>query len=94
MTKRKKGLVIAMDGPAGVGKSTVGNLVAKSLGYHFINTGEMYRALTWKALEDGAATSATTKAVHRSSALRLNWEFKPIDEGGSTPSRPSSTGRP
>ena len=42
---RRKGLVIAMDGPAGVGKSTVGGLVAKSLGYKFINTGEMYRAL-------------------------------------------------
>jgi len=50
---RRKGLVIAMDGPAGVGKSTVGNLVAKSLGFKFINTGEMYRALTWKALETG-----------------------------------------
>ena len=45
--------IIAMDGPAGVGKSTVGQLVAKKLGYHFINTGEMYRALTWRALEDG-----------------------------------------
>ena len=51
--KRKKGWIIAMDGPAGVGKSTIGHLVGKALGYHFINTGEMYRALTWKALEDG-----------------------------------------
>ncbi len=46
-------LIIAMDGPAGVGKSTVGQYVAKRLGYRFINTGEMFRALTWKALEEG-----------------------------------------
>jgi cytidylate kinase len=45
--------IIAMDGPAGVGKSTVGHLVAKRLGYHFINTGEMYRAVTWFVLRHG-----------------------------------------
>lgn len=68
-----------MDGPAGVGKSTVGGLVARKLGYHFINTGEMYRALTWKSLEekldvaDGEAVTALAK--------RLTWEFKPTEEG-------------
>ncbi|MFC1523091.1 (d)CMP kinase, partial [Elusimicrobiota bacterium] len=48
---RKSG-VIAMDGPVGVGKSEVSRLVARKLGFLFVNTGDMYRALTWKALKD------------------------------------------
>lgn len=42
---------IAIDGPAGAGKSTVAQLVAKKLGLTYIDTGAMYRALTWLALE-------------------------------------------
>lgn len=42
---------IAIDGPAGAGKSTVARLVAKKLGLTYIDTGAMYRALTWKALQ-------------------------------------------
>ncbi len=44
---------IAIDGPAGAGKSTVAKLVAKKLGFLYIDTGAMYRALTLKALEVG-----------------------------------------
>ncbi|MDP3541503.1 MAG: (d)CMP kinase [Elusimicrobiota bacterium] len=79
---RRKGLVIAMDGPAGVGKSTVGGLVAKSLGYKFINTGEMYRALTWKALEDGLDLNDNEAVLLL--AKSLDWEFKPVDDAGTT----------
>src|SRR5437660_9474741 len=43
-------MVIAIDGPGASGKSTVGDLVARHLGYRFIDTGGMYRALTWLAL--------------------------------------------
>lgn len=77
--KGRSAYIIAMDGPAGVGKSTVGNLVAKELGYHFINTGEMYRALTWRALEDKLDLS--DQAVVAALAKRIAWEFKPTDEG-------------
>lgn len=45
--------VIAIDGPAGSGKSTTAKLVAKRLGFTFIDTGAMYRALTLKALRNG-----------------------------------------
>lgn len=45
--------VIAIDGPAGSGKSSVSRAVAKSLGYAFLDTGAAYRALTWWALESG-----------------------------------------
>src|SRR5262249_19823486 len=47
----RQDLQIAIDGPAGVGKSTVGELLAKRLGYVYLDTGAMYRALTWLALQ-------------------------------------------
>ena len=68
-----------MDGPAGVGKSTVGQFVAKRLGYHFINTGEMFRALTWKSLEEGVDVCDQEAVVRL--ARRLKWEFRPTEEG-------------
>lgn len=77
--KKRKALIIAMDGPAGVGKSTIGHLVAKDLGYHFINTGEMYRALTWRALED--KLNLEDQDVILALAERIEWDFRPTDEG-------------
>ena len=44
--------IITIDGPAGSGKSTIGKLLAKRLGYVYIDTGAMYRALTLKALRE------------------------------------------
>ncbi len=49
-----KGLIIAIDGPAGSGKSTSAKLIAKKLGYLYIDTGAMYRAITFLALENEA----------------------------------------
>lgn len=53
---------IAIDGPAASGKSTVAKLIAKELGYTFINTGAMYRAVTWYVLQQGV-NPADTAAV-------------------------------
>lgn len=49
MQKKK---VITIDGPAGAGKSTVSKIVAKRLGYLYLDTGALYRALAYKALKD------------------------------------------
>jgi cytidylate kinase len=64
-----KKLIIAIDGPAGSGKSTVSKLVAKKLGLLYLDTGAMYRALTLKAmraglnLEDEAALADMAKVT-------------------------------
>ncbi len=66
---RKNGLVISIDGTAGTGKSTVGKLVARQLGYGFLSTGELYRALAYKVYEqhlppeDGAQVLALSKRL-------------------------------
>jgi len=44
-------VIIAIDGPAGVGKSTVAKLLAARLGYLYLDTGALYRALAWKTLQ-------------------------------------------
>ncbi|MBI3291731.1 MAG: (d)CMP kinase [Elusimicrobia bacterium] len=46
-------MIITIDGPAGSGKSTVAQLVAQRLGYRYLDSGAMYRALTWQALQAG-----------------------------------------
>ena len=50
MAKRLKKVVVAIDGPAGSGKSTVSKRIARALGLLYIDTGAMYRALTLKAM--------------------------------------------
>jgi cytidylate kinase len=45
--------VIAIDGPAGAGKSTVARLLARQLGYRFLDTGSMYRAVAWSVAQAG-----------------------------------------
>ena len=58
---------ISIDGPAGAGKSTVGELLARRLGYLYFDTGTMYRALTWAALRRGvdpADELATVALAH------------------------------
>jgi cytidylate kinase len=51
MTKKNPPSIIALDGPAASGKSTLGRNLADSLGYLFFDTGVMYRAITWIALQ-------------------------------------------
>lgn len=67
-----KRLVIAIDGPSGAGKGTVARTVAERLGYTHIDTGAMYRAVAWKALEegvplddDGLVANLASRALYR-----------------------------
>lgn len=53
MNTPKRHIIIAIDGPSGTGKSTTAKLVAKDLGLTYLDTGAMYRAITFAALEKG-----------------------------------------
>jgi cytidylate kinase len=70
-----KGLIIAIDGPAGSGKSTSAKLIAKKLGYVYIDTGAMYRAITYLALENEAINDeAQIIELARKCKIDLNYE--------------------
>jgi len=62
---------IALDGPAGAGKSTVARLVANELGFVYIDTGAMYRAVTWKVLELGIDADQTAKVIETAKAMDI-----------------------
>ncbi len=51
--KQVRKLIVAIDGPAGAGKSTVAKRLAKELGYTYMDTGAMYRAFAWRVMEQG-----------------------------------------
>lgn len=69
MKNKYNNISIAVDGPAGAGKSTISKLVAKKMNIEYIDTGAMYRAFTLKVLEKG---------------INLNDEIKIIEELNST----------
>ena len=66
---------IAIDGPAGAGKSTVAKIVARRLGYIYIDTGAMYRAVAWAVLERkvNLASERDIAELTRSLAIDLNY---------------------
>ncbi|SEG13082.1 (d)CMP kinase [Paenibacillus sp. UNC499MF] len=70
---------IAIDGPAGAGKSTIARKVAGELGFVYVDTGAMYRAVTWKVLQDGI-NPLDTKAV-ADTAAGMEIELVPGPEG-------------
>jgi len=74
---RPRGLVIAIDGPSGAGKSTVGRALARRLGYVFLDTGAMYRALALKALRTGTAQDDAPGLAALAHDIRIGLE----DEG-------------
>lgn len=58
MSEPERGIVVvAVDGPAGSGKSSVSKAASRRLGYDYLDTGAAYRALTWAALENGVEPS-------------------------------------
>lgn len=70
-------IVIAIDGPAGAGKSTVGHAVARRLGLDYLDTGAMYRAVTFAALRRGIAVTDDQPVAELARALELT-----VSDGG------------
>lgn len=77
MTAAKRRLVVALDGPASSGKSSVGAAVAAQLGYRFCDTGLLYRAVTWLALRRGLSADDGGRLVE----LVREIELAPDEQG-------------
>jgi cytidylate kinase len=67
-------MIIAIDGPAGSGKSTVAKLVAKELGFIYIDTGAMYRALTLKAMRMGIDLKNESVLIEMAQGVNIRFE--------------------
>ena len=72
-------MIVAIDGPAGAGKSTVAKILAKRLGFLYIDTGAMYRALTLKALDNNIDISDERKINEL--ALETNIDLRSNSDG-------------
>lgn len=65
-------MIIAVDGPAGAGKSTVAKILSRKLGYLYIDTGAMYRALTLKALENNIPIDAEEQVLKLALGVKID----------------------
>lgn len=74
MAEKPKFLVIAIDGPAGSGKSTVSKKIARKLGVMYIDTGAMYRALTLKAMQLGIGLEDEVSLVELVCSTKIDLE--------------------
>jgi cytidylate kinase len=64
-------IIVTIDGPAGAGKSTLGRRLAQALGYRYVDSGALYRAVAWQARETGA------DPADRDALARLLPHFRP-----------------
>lgn len=71
---RPKGPVVAIDGTAGTGKSSVGRAVARRLGMSFLSTGGLYRALAYTVFNKGVNPSDETAVLHTAQNIRFTFE--------------------
>lgn len=68
-------MIVAIDGPAGSGKSTVAKEAAARLGFHYLDTGAMYRAVAFAALDEGIALDDEARLAQRAKTLPLTFGF-------------------
>jgi cytidylate kinase len=73
-------LVVAVDGPSGSGKSTVSRAVARALGLRYLDTGAIYRALTWWVLRGGVDPTDEAAVVERARSFELEISTDPADQ--------------
>ncbi|MBP2649836.1 MAG: cmk [Firmicutes bacterium] len=70
-----KKLIVAIDGPAGAGKSTVARIAAQRLCYAYIDTGAMYRAVTWKVMRCQVAVDDAEVVARTAGTIDLRLEY-------------------
>jgi cytidylate kinase len=69
--------IVAIDGPAGAGKSSAAREAARRLGFRFLDTGAMYRAATWRALRDGVSPNNKPALIASTRAMKLDMVEEP-----------------
>ena len=67
---------VAIDGPAGAGKSTIAKMVAKNMGLVYVDTGSMYRAMALACLRDGIKADEHEKVVNRIKDINISLEYE------------------
>ncbi len=72
---------IAIDGPAAAGKSTIGGLLAERLGYLYLDTGAMYRAVTWMALQQGVNVADQDGVTALARSIKIAITRPSVDDG-------------
>ncbi|MBI4335692.1 MAG: (d)CMP kinase [Candidatus Omnitrophica bacterium] len=80
MGRNDRHIVIAIDGPAGSGKSTVSRLIAKKLGFLYLDTGAMYRALTLKAMRNNLDMNDEKALTDMAKETDIKLEMEPASE--------------
>lgn len=75
-------MIITIDGPAGAGKSTVAKLLAERLGFRFLDTGAMYRAVTWAALKQGVDIHDHESVAKVANDVEINFVNKSVIVNG------------
>lgn len=68
--------VITIDGPSGTGKGTISHLLAEKLGWHFLDSGSLYRVLAYAAVQKGIGLNEVESLVSLSHELKLRFEIK------------------
>ena len=69
-------MIIAIDGPAGVGKSTVAKLLAARLGYLYLDTGALYRAIAWKVLHERVEPADHARVAGLLETMAIHMQFQ------------------
>lgn len=69
-----RNILIAVDGPAGAGKSTIAKIIAKQLGINYIDTGAMYRAITYKCLNNNISINNEDEVVELAKNTKIDFK--------------------
>lgn len=77
----KTASIIAIDGPAASGKSTLGKSLADCLGYLYFDTGVMYRAVTWQALVEEIGISDEARVSHLAERIDIDVRPPSVEDG-------------
>ena len=71
-------MIVAIDGPAGAGKSTVARALAERLGFRYLDTGAMYRALTWLAMREASRSTTGPRSASSPRRTRSTRRARPL----------------